>query len=52
MSDAEVDKLPDPDLWRDAQYLAHRGSFSPTDLDLMDEGLYQLTWRLMTTRAT
>ena len=47
MSDAEIDRLPDPDLFRDALTLSQHGTFSPSDLDGMDAlllGLLRLLW--------
>ena len=44
--EAEVDLLPDPDLFRDAWLLASWGTFSPRDLDDMDPILLSLVRRL------
>ena len=46
MYDAEVDLLPDPDLFRDAVLLANYGTWSPADLDATDELLLNLVTRL------
>lgn len=50
MSEAEVDKLPDPDLFRDAQLLASRGTWTARDLDATDALLLALTRTFMNTR--
>lgn len=47
MSDAEIDRLPDPELWVEARLLASRGTFTPRDLDAMDAELYLLTRRFL-----
>lgn len=46
MSDAEIDRLPDPDLFRDAMFLARHGRWSPQDLDDTDTQLLALIERL------
>ena len=46
MSQAEIDRLPDPDLFRDAVVLWQHGTFSPRDLDDMDALLLALLTRL------
>lgn len=46
MGDAEIDKLPDPELFRDAAFLAKYGTFSPRDVDDMDALLWALITRL------
>lgn len=45
VSEAEIDKLPDPDLFRDAYVLSQRGTFSPADLDATDALLLALLTR-------
>lgn len=42
VSEAEVDKLPDPDLFRDAFLLSQRGTFTPQALDETDALLLAL----------
>lgn len=39
---AEIERLPDPDLFRDALFLVRRGTFSPRDLDETDALLVDL----------
>lgn len=46
VGDREIDKLPDPELFRDAVFLAGRGTFSPSDLDGMDALLLALITKL------
>ena len=50
VTEAEVDKLPDPDLFRDAQLLSVRGSWSARDLDETDALVLALTRKFMNTR--
>ena len=50
VSEAEVDRLPDPDLFRDAYLLSSRGTFSPRDLDEMDVELLALMQRFWTAK--
>lgn len=47
VGDKEVDRLPDPETFRDAVFLAGRGTFSPRDLDDMDALLLALIRRLL-----
>jgi hypothetical protein len=46
VGDAEVDKLPDPEAFRDAQFLAVHGRFSLADLDASDALTIAILWRL------
>lgn len=46
--DSEVDKLPDPELFRDAVFLVDNPTWTPRDLDEADEQLLQLMKRLRT----
>lgn len=46
MSAEKIEKLPDPELFRDAVLLHKRGTFSPRDLDEMDALLLALIQRL------
>ena len=46
VSDAEVEKLPDPDLFRDAVFLSQVGSWSAADLDATDALLLALVQRI------
>lgn len=50
MSVAEVDRLPEPDLFRDATFLATGGVWSPRDLDDTDALLLALIGKLRNTR--
>ena len=45
VSEAEIDQLPDPDLFRDALILSAHGTFSPADLDATDALLLALLGR-------
>lgn len=47
MSDAEINRLPDPELWADARLLASRGTWSPRDLDDMDLEMHHLVRRFL-----
>jgi hypothetical protein len=49
VSQAEVNRLPDPDLFRDALLLSRRGTFSPRDLDDTDALLLALVDLFWTT---
>jgi len=49
VSEGEVDKLPDPDLFRDALLLAEHGTISPRELDETDAllvGLLRRFWNV------
>ena len=50
VSDAEVERLADPDLFRDAVFLSQHGTWSPADLDATDALLLALVQRLHTTK--
>ena len=50
MSEAEVNALPDPDLFRDAQFLSVRGTWSAADLDSTDALLLSLIRTFLTTQ--
>ena len=50
MTKAEIDKLPDPDLFQDAALLATVGVWSPRDLDDTDALLLALIGKLRNTR--
>jgi hypothetical protein len=45
VSEAEIDALPDPDVFRDALLLSQRGTFSPNELDDTDALLLALLRR-------
>lgn len=47
-----MDKLPDPDLFRDALILSQAGSWSPRDLDDTDAILLSVVQKLRNTRRT
>lgn len=47
-SSSEIDRLPDPQLFRDAVFLANNGAWSPVDLDDTDALLLALVKRLQT----
>jgi hypothetical protein len=47
---AEIDRLPDPDLFRDALVLSAHGTFSPSDLDGTDALLLALLDRIWNTK--
>lgn len=47
-SSSEIDRLPDPALFRDAVFLANNGRWSPRDLDDTDALLLALVKRLQT----
>ena len=49
VSEAEVERLPDPDLSRDAQLLSVRGLWTPRELDEADALLLALTRTFMST---
>ena len=46
ISESEVARLPDPDLFRDAVFLSQHGTWSPADLDDCDALLLALVQRL------
>jgi hypothetical protein len=46
IGDSEIERLPDPDLFRDAVLLSQQGSFSAADLDAMDALLLALIHKL------
>lgn len=46
VGDAEIDRLPDPETFRDAVFLAKHGTFSPRDMDEMDALMFALITRL------
>jgi hypothetical protein len=46
VSEAEVERLPDPDTFRDAIILSRHGTFSARDLDETDALLLALLHRL------
>jgi hypothetical protein len=48
--DGEIDYLPDPDLFRDALFLAARGTWSARDMDECDALLLALVRRIQNTR--
>lgn len=50
MGEAEIDRLPDPDLFRDALFLLARGTWSPEDLDKSDSRLVALVRKLGSVR--
>jgi hypothetical protein len=51
VGDAEIDRLPDPETFRDALFLAEYGTFTSADLDAMDALLYALVTRLIKART-
>jgi hypothetical protein len=48
-TDADIDALPDPDLFRDAMFLARHGRWSPDDLNEADTHLIRLVRHLQKT---
>ena len=50
VSEAEVSRLPDPELFRDAFLLSQRGTWSARDLDETDALLLALTRTFMNTK--
>ncbi len=50
MSQAEIDRLPDPELFLDALRLAQIGRWSPADLDATDALLLALVDRMRNAR--
>jgi hypothetical protein len=46
----EIDRLPDPDLFRDAMLLAEIGTWSPQELDDTDAILLALVRKIRTAR--
>jgi hypothetical protein len=48
VSESEIDKLPDPDLLRDAMFLVDNPSWTQRDLDEADSQLLDLMKRLRT----
>lgn len=50
MGEAEIERLPDPDLFRDALTLYQRGTFSPRDLDDTDALLLALLQKFWTAK--
>jgi hypothetical protein len=46
VSQAEINRLPDPDLFRDALFLNDHGRWSPRELDETDALLLALLARL------
>ena len=46
IGESEVEKLPDPDLFRDAVFLSQMGTWSPADLDATDALLLGLVQRI------
>jgi hypothetical protein len=52
VSEAEIRKLPDPDLLRDAIFLAQYGRWSPSELDAMDMRLLRLVKALQKPRKS
>lgn len=50
MGESEIDKLPDPDLFRDAIFLLARGTWSAEDLDNTDSRLVALVRKLGSVR--
>lgn len=51
VSEAAVEKLPDPDLFRDALLLSQAGSWSASDLDATDALLVALVMKLKFART-
>jgi len=51
VSEAEVERLPDPDLFRDAVWLAERGTWSPRELDETDALLLALVRKIKNART-
>jgi hypothetical protein len=52
VSEAEVDRLPDPDLFRDALFLHTQGVITPSELDGMDAALLALVRRFKSPRRS
>jgi hypothetical protein len=46
VGETEIDRLPEPETFRDARFLARYGRFTPSELDGMDRLLYALIVRL------
>lgn len=46
ISEAEVERLPDPETFRDAVFLWQYGTWSPSELDNADAGLVALVQKL------
>ena len=46
IGEAEVARLPDPELFRDAVFLSQRGAWSPADLDACDALLLAFVQRI------
>jgi hypothetical protein len=51
VTEREIDRLPDPDLFRDALLLSEVGTFSARDLDEMDTVLLSLVRKLRTSKT-
>ena len=51
VTEAEIERLPDPALFRDAIFLARNGHWSPSDLDATDALLLSLVRKMQNTRA-
>jgi hypothetical protein len=52
VTEAEVDRLPDPDLFRDALFLHTHGVITPSELEGMDALLLALVRSLKTPRRS
>ena len=50
MTKGEIDRLPDPDLFRDAMFLNQSGQWSPRDLDETDALLLALIGKFRNVR--
>ena len=52
MSEAEVERLPDPDLFRDAFLLSQHGVWTPSEMDAADALLLSLVTKFQTARRS
>ena len=46
VGESEINRLPDPEAYRDARFLARFGSFSATDLNDADALTVSLLWKM------
>ena len=52
MSEAEVERLPDPDMFRDAFFLSQHGVWTPSELDGADALVLSLVQKFKTARRS
>lgn len=51
VTQGEIDRLPEPELFRDAKLLAEAGLFTPSELDAMDAKLLALVHKFRNVRV-